>query len=105
MAKIITIAIDGRPIEPLIRVTDDKAADAYLRTRFGDSNSFPKMKGTVWFNGSGAARILFNPEEESSVKKALPKLEKGMVIWVDSEETFAAMQESVNCPTYQVVEA
>lgn len=105
MTKIITVAIGGKPIEPSIRVADDKAADTYLRNRFGTEVGFPKMKGAVWFNGTGAARMLFDPAAEPSVKKALPKLEDGMVIWVDSAESFAVMQKSVNCPAYQVVDA
>lgn len=105
MTKIITITIGGKPIEPSIRVSDDKAADTYLRNRFGTEVGFPKMKGAVWFNGNGVARMLFDPAAEPSVKNALPKLEEGMVIWMDSAESFAAMQDSVNCPAYQIIDA
>lgn len=105
MTKFVAIVIDGKPVEPIVRVADDKAADTYLRSRFGSGVGFPKMQGTVWFNGNGAARIVFDQAASPSVKKVLPKLEDGMVIWVDSEGAFAAMQESVNCPAFEVIDA
>lgn len=105
MTKFVAIVIDGKPVEPIVRVADDKAADTYLRSRFGSGVGFLKMQGTVWFCGNGSARILFDPAVSPSVKKALPKLEDGMVIWVDSEEDFVAMQKSANCPVFEVIDA
>lgn len=104
MSKIITFTKDGCPVGPSIRVADDEAADTYLRHRFGDGAGYPKMAGTVWFNGAGAARIMFDSAKQD-VRRVLPKLEKGMVIWVDVEAQFIAMQNAVNSPRLQVVDA
>lgn len=103
MSKIISIALGSAIIEPCIRVADDKAADEYLRRRYGSEISSPRMKGVVWFDGAGASRIMFNPDQEPSVKRALPTLENNAIIWLDTEETFASLQ--ANERKYQIVDA
>lgn len=106
--KLLTICrledhgIPSNPIEATIRLADDAAVDAYLRERFATADSkHCRMRGDVFYNGTGASRIMFSWQERT-VRKALPKAD-GLVFFVQSEQDFKVANESC-VPPQPVVE-
>ena len=91
--RILTIVKAGVPIEDSQRFVDDAAVVKFLHSKYGGS-VVQKLSGHVWLNAQGISRITFDGTENS---KALPEA-VGLTFFLDSDDTFAAMNNSAPQP-------
>lgn len=91
--RILTIVKDGVPVEDSQRFADDAAVVKFLHSKYGGS-VVQKLSGHVWLNAQGVSRMTFEGTENS---KALPGA-VGLTFFLDSDNTFAAMNSSATSP-------
>ena len=91
--KILTIAKNGQAAENSIRFDGDTDVFAYLHRRYG-GRAVQKLAGRVWLNDDGVSRMTFEGTENL---KALPDAD-GLVFFVDSEDAFKSINDSLATP-------